>query len=67
MAATSPWGADVHGDKFDEASEYAGAVRMLMFLDSNARHESAFTTHQCGRFTHAPQISHALAIKHTAW
>ena len=36
---------------------------MLMYLVSNSRPDISFAVHQCAWFTHAPQHSHAIAVK----
>jgi Reverse transcriptase (RNA-dependent DNA polymerase) len=62
-AQSTPLGADINGNKFNEKWEYSSIVGMLMFLANNSRPDIAFATHQCARFTHAPKESHGLAVK----
>jgi hypothetical protein len=55
-AGTTPVGADRDGVLFDEDWEYAN-------LSANTRPDLAYAVHQAARHTHAPQASHATAVK----
>ena len=58
-----PLGADLYGDPFKEDWEYASVIGMLLYLINNSRPDIQFAVHQCARFNHSPQNSHAKAVK----
>jgi len=62
-AFTAALRSDKEGPPFDESWKYATVIGMLMYLASNSRPDLSFAVHQCARFTHAPQHSHAIAVK----
>jgi hypothetical protein len=62
-AFTTALGTDKEGPPFKESWKYATVIGMLMYLASNSRPDISFAVHQCARFTHAPQDSHAVAVK----
>ena len=65
-APTSALGSNVDGELWidpKEGFEYASVVGMLLYLANNTRPDIAFAVHQCARFTHAPRLSHAKALK----
>ena len=54
---------DADESSFDKPWEYDSVVGMLMYLYRNSRPDKNFAVHQCARFTHNPDSSHAEAIK----
>jgi hypothetical protein len=62
-AETTPVGAVIDGETFNETWEYASVVGMLMYLASNTRPDILYAVHQAARHSHGTRNSHALAIK----
>jgi Reverse transcriptase (RNA-dependent DNA polymerase)/GAG-pre-integrase domain len=62
-AAQTTLGKDIDGPEMTEDWNYASVVGMLMYLSNNSRPDIAFAVHQCARFTHFPNQSHAVAVK----
>ena len=56
--------SDPDGEPFDQSEfNYASVVGMLLYLSNNTRPDITFAVSQVARFTSAPKISHAKAIK----
>jgi hypothetical protein len=62
-ASTTHIGADRDGAIFNEDWEYATVVGMLIYLAYSTRPDIAYAVHQAARHTHAPRVSHAVAVK----
>ena len=62
-AATESLGIDPDGEPMKESWSYPSIVGMLLYLSCNTRPDIAFAVSQVARFTHAPEESHAKAVK----
>ena len=59
-----PLGSDPDGELFDQVDfNYASIVGMLLYVANNTRPDITFAVSQVARFTAAPKVSHARAIK----
>jgi hypothetical protein len=63
QAETTPMGADIDGEAFNDTWEYASVVGMLMYLASNTRPVISYAIHQAARHSHGTRNSHALVVK----
>lgn len=56
--------SDPDGELYDNQEwNYASAVGMLQYLSNNTRPDITFAVSQVARFTNAPKLSHAVALK----
>ena len=59
-----PLGSDPDGEPFNQESfNYASIVGMLLYVANNTRPDITFAVSQVARFSAAPKVSHAQAIK----
>ena len=59
-----PLGSDADGEPFDQVDfNYASIVGMLLYVSNNTRPDITFAVSQVARFSAAPKVSHARAIK----
>jgi len=59
-----PLGSDPDGEPFDQVDfNYASIVGMLLYVANNTRPDITFAVSQVARFSAAPKVSHARAIK----
>jgi len=62
--AQVPLGSDPEGEVYDQTGwNYASIVGMLLYVSNNTRPDITFAVSQVARFTAAPKVSHAKAIK----
>ncbi len=62
LAATTPLGTDTNGTRFNANWDYATAISMLLYLSLNSHPDIQYAVHQCACFTHAPRLSHQMAL-----
>ena len=61
--STVPLGIDIEGKGFNEDSEYATIIGMLMYPAQNSRPDISYAVHQCVRFIYCPRNSYAIGVK----
>ena len=59
-----PLNKDLDGDPCCEEWYYRSIVGMLLYLAGSTRPDIAYAVHQCAIFSHQPQASHEVGIKH---
>ena len=52
------------GEPCCEAWEYRSIVGMMLYLAGRTRPDIAYAVHQCARFSHNPEKSHEVGVKH---
>jgi hypothetical protein len=55
-------GKDIDGEKASGSINYLSVIGMLLYLE-HSHPDISFATHQCGRYTHSPKMSHKNALK----